>query len=901
MIRKFYILICLTIFTSTSILGQNNACDAKIRIAKENYQIGDFEKVIQNLEPCLSSTRTFSKQSYREDAFVLLASTYIAQDSISLAKELIGQLIDLNPSFQTRNDELLTFRLLVEEAKRGDLLAKVSSVSKVSENLFEAPATVILITEEEIERRGYLDLEALLHDLPGFDISRSNGILYSTIYPRGYRSSNTNRMLLLVDGVEENDLWGNIVYLSRQYPISNIESIEVIYGPASTIYGANAYAGVISINTKNPSDYVEKGSMIGVSADVGYGSWQTRYLDGTIAMNLPRHNASVSFTARLYQSNEEDFSDEYWQDFGEHSLSDPFTPLGENSTWEDLYRFRMEISDNASANTFYQTYANNGNAGYFDLNIDGNGDSSITLSNSGINQVLALENELMGNTTYSDKTNAGAFAVKIKVGNLKLGWQYWSKEEGVGVWFNDVRQGGTNEGQYWSPYSNFFYARYDKRLNNNTNFTSFTRYKIHGYLESNVLVGLKGYTNGSLGLANLLDDTEPSWAPFALTTRSNQMRHETRLIYNPNENFSLVSGFELRYSAIQDNYASNSTDGTSNAQDHYFFGDIGIYAQARYQIKEVTFTGGLRYDNNSLLDTVGYGNNGSGYGSQFNPRLAVVYHPGEYVFKAIFATAFKDATNFDRYSTVSGQRDLANPSLTPERVFNYEVSARRFLDQQRRSSIEVLGYFADYTSVIATKTVDYNNGQTTQFQNSGIRQVFGIQGWVDYRHVTDFGDFYFYGNYTFTNPQDLAKDGDILTDSYGDTLTSNGQAVSQIRVGDISRHQVNLGVNYQPRDAWNINLRGNFVGKRPTGDGTTVTGNPDNFPAFMVFNSAVSYKLKDYGLTIQAIANNVLNTHYYSPGLRDADGFRFSSSLPQNRLNIHLRVRWDMSFLSTRR
>ena len=64
-----------------------------------------------------------------------------------------------------------------------------------------------------------------------------------------------------------------------------------------------------------------------------------------------------------------------------------------------------------------------------------------------------------------------------------LGWQYWAKEEGVGVWFNDVRQGGTNEGQFWSPYSNFFYAKFNTRLSNELNFTSFTRYKVHGYLE----------------------------------------------------------------------------------------------------------------------------------------------------------------------------------------------------------------------------------------------------------------------------------------------------------------------------------------------------------------------------------------------------------------------------------
>ena len=881
----------LRLLFSNSLQAQ---CDKNAIIqAEEDYLGGHFEKVVTALSVCAFSDVKNKSTQTQVAALAILAETFVALDSVNKAQLSTSRLIQLNYNFQASPNASFYFRELIKKEKKLFKNSLVSSASKIIEKPEEAPASIIVITEEEIKRRGYIDLEMLLHDLPGFDISQSNGITYSSIYQRGCRSNNTNRILLLVDGVEDNDLWGNIMYLSRQYAMSNIKSVEVIYGPASTMYGANAYTGVISINTKSPSDYIKGDNKIGVSADVGYGAWQTKYLDATIAMDFPRQNTSIALTTRLYQSNEADFSGEYWQDFNTHSLNDPFTPLGEGKNWEDLYRSRMEISDNTEANAFYQNYSNHTNAGYFNLNVQ-NGDSSITLTNAGLNQVVELENELMSKTSYSDKTNAGAFTIKVNIGNLKLGWQYWYKEEGVGVWFNDVRQAGTNEGQYWSPYSNFFYARYDKQLNNHTNFTSFTRYKLHGYLASNALVNLEGYTDGHLGLSHLLDDTQPSWSLSGLTTRSNQMRHENRLSYHPNDNFSMVSGLELRYSAIQDNYAFNSTDGSANTQNHYFFGDGGLYTQIRYQIKDITFTGGLRYDYNSLLDTTGYGNNASGYGNQFNPRLAIVYHPGKYVFKAIFATAFKDATNFDRYSTVIDQRDLANPALNPERVFNYEISARRFLDKNRRSSIEVLGYFADYTSVIVAKKVNYNTSITTQFQNSGFRQVFGIQGWVNYHHLSPIGKFYFYANYTFTNPQDLAKNGNVLTDSYGDTLIANGQTVDQIRVGDIAKHQVNFGVNYQPTDAWNINLRGNFVGNRPTGEGTTITANQDDFPAYVVFNSAVSYTFKKYGLTIQGVVNNVLNENYYSPGLRVADNYHFSSSLPQKRRNIHLRIRLNI-------
>ena len=96
---------------------------------------------------------------------------------------------------------LLTLRFLrlLAEVRSETATVEVSSVSKTRESLREAPATAIVVTAEEIERRGYHDLEALLDDLPGFDVSRTNGWTYSNVYLRGYRSDETNRMLVLID------------------------------------------------------------------------------------------------------------------------------------------------------------------------------------------------------------------------------------------------------------------------------------------------------------------------------------------------------------------------------------------------------------------------------------------------------------------------------------------------------------------------------------------------------------------------------------------------------------------------------------------------------------------------------------------------------------------------------
>lgn len=69
------------------------------------------------------------------------------------------------------------------------------------------PATVEVITAEEIENRGYANLEELLHDLPGFDFNRAYGREWSTIFMRGYRSDTSSRFVFMIDGIVENDLW----------------------------------------------------------------------------------------------------------------------------------------------------------------------------------------------------------------------------------------------------------------------------------------------------------------------------------------------------------------------------------------------------------------------------------------------------------------------------------------------------------------------------------------------------------------------------------------------------------------------------------------------------------------------------------------------------------------------
>ena len=113
----------------------------------------------------------------------------------------------------------------------------VVTASRTKENLQNAPASVIVITEEDIRNRGYASIDEILYDLPGFDLSFSNGIPYIMGYQRGYRTPFMSRTLFMIDSKVQNDMYTQEAELSRQIPMSNIKRIEVLYGPASAAYG----------------------------------------------------------------------------------------------------------------------------------------------------------------------------------------------------------------------------------------------------------------------------------------------------------------------------------------------------------------------------------------------------------------------------------------------------------------------------------------------------------------------------------------------------------------------------------------------------------------------------------------------------------------------------------------
>lgn len=149
--------------------------------------------------------------------------------------------------------------------KLGEIV--VTSASKKAQRVIDAPATVRVITDEQIRERGYLTLEQALADLPGIQF-RNPMSLNSYVFIRGVPNQN-NLALVLVDGLEINEMNSGGFYGGGQYNLSNVKRIEVVYGPASALYGTNAMSGVINIVTRDPEDPP------GLQVNGAYGGFRT--------------------------------------------------------------------------------------------------------------------------------------------------------------------------------------------------------------------------------------------------------------------------------------------------------------------------------------------------------------------------------------------------------------------------------------------------------------------------------------------------------------------------------------------------------------------------------------------------------------------------------------------------
>ncbi len=832
-----------TLFVYLTLIAFGQKVDIIGQITSENYEPIAGVKVQVNGTPLFKITDTNGRYAIEvntTDSISFVANGFTTH-TVSVATLVVNkaenEIIVYNTTLFPIAD---VFNFSLEQL----LNTEVVSVSKKSEKLSETPQSVIVITRDDIASRGYTDIEQIFHDLPGFDISRGYGTEYSQIYQRGYRSNNTDRTLFLIDGVEENDLWSGSAWIGRQFPLNNIEKIEVIYGPATTVYGPNAFVGVVNVVTKGVSGIIKPNNSIGVNTNTGYGTWNTLFTDLTLAARYK--SLSLSVSGRWYQSDEMDLSK--YPDW-DYSLL-PYTV--------DYYKQLLGTASDEVAT------------------------AALYLDKQGYESSPSLQGV---KPRYSNKTENYYLYGKFSIQNFTLGIETFKRKEGYGAWYTDMYELGTDHGGNWTPKNLFLYAKYREALTSNLTVTSFSTFRQHGIDGESKELYYNGYLNGELKLDDLTDEfgallpegdrIVPYWWVGYYQTYSYQLRSEFKVEYDITSKLNLVLGAEYRHSHIQGQYLVSEQPipeetGTPQVQpggNHFYSNDFGAFAQVNYQpLKHLFIIAGGRVDNNRIRKT-------GGYGTVLNPKLALVYSPSKIVMKAIYSEAFKDADFWTKYGTTPG-RLLNNPGLLPEKVKNIDLSIGWQFSS--KAYIDLVGYRAMYDGVVGTADVTYtdSNGNienTTQHQAIGSLSIMGLQSNFNFR-VASYSAFF---NYTFTQP-------------YNTTESEN------IRIGDIASHRINFGTAVNIRRKTNLSLRCNWVGERKTGVNTTISSNPySKIDPYFVVNGAVSHQIWN-GISAQISIFNIFNTEYFHPGVRSANGTYYAARLPQYERQFVFSLRADL-------
>ena len=130
----------------------------------------------------------------------------------------------------------------------------VSIASRYEQPISEAPSDVYVITDEDIRQSGAPDLPTVLRRVPGIEVMQTTGAEFN-VSARGDNQLLANKMLVMVDGRSIFvDAHGQVYWKAIPVTLPEIKRIEVLKGPASAVYGFNAFDGVINIITKSPEE-----------------------------------------------------------------------------------------------------------------------------------------------------------------------------------------------------------------------------------------------------------------------------------------------------------------------------------------------------------------------------------------------------------------------------------------------------------------------------------------------------------------------------------------------------------------------------------------------------------------------------------------------------------------------
>jgi len=690
----------------------------------------------------------------------------------------------------------------------------VVSATGVEESLFEAPAAMLVLTAKEIQQRGYSNLVQILEDLPGFDVKSYLGNVRATSYQRGYRTPFTQRTLFMINGRVENDLWSHNAHFSTQYPLAAIKQIEVLYGPASAMYGPNAFLGVINVITQDPTQVTESF----LTTSMQSGSFGTRSVD--FAAGGRTGELSFVLSAKVHRSDEPGINDysAQWGFMG--------SPWQDNqAVWGELLAKYQQADGSVPYRNPSETWGLTGEVAFGAFKAG----TVLWQIQEGYGPYYAHDRvqpedlwSKAGRSLYvQHRGNLGSSGIVV---GSEL--QYRSSRL-FGDWAEaepDWNRSATAPHASYISFSQWNTFSDSWRLSQNYDWQYDSQLRWQAGLEYERKTQTKAfdicrYWKGAFCSTD--DLLEAAWPqdPWG-------KRYGSGIFHSTDPNFRYFPG------PASDVPDENTVDTT----------DQGGFVQLNWEQDAWRALAGVRYDYNSL------------YGQTVNPRVTVSYHlNSRTVMKALYGTAFQEPAPSQLWGGWAGRR--ANPDLKPEKAQNLELIV---MHQQGSWLHDLSLYQGRYRNVIKEEA-----------ENAGERTVTGLEyrGRFSWQNPlgADLPAISHYLYYSWT--QSISS---IMYDH------SRAAWLPQSSVlGDIAPHKLNVGLDWPLGNRWHLHLRSNYVSRMQVYSRNPLRQQDYQTSSYWHSHLNLLYKVDDFDVALRVM--NVFNSGFFYTGGEQANsGIDFS-------------------------
>lgn len=207
-----------------------------------------------------------------------------------------------------------------------------STAAKYDQELANTPASITVITSEEIERYGWKTLDQVLQSVPGFYLTNDRNYTYLGVRGIGRPTDYNSRIMIMVDGHVQNEpvFGGAPAGADLAIDLASVEKIEIIHGPGSALYGSHAMHAVINVITRSADD------MDGISVSAHAGS-------------LRNEGAALRF-GKTFDNGLQITASGLWETtnganlyFPEYDTPETGSGVARSRDYEDRYGFRLGL------------------------------------------------------------------------------------------------------------------------------------------------------------------------------------------------------------------------------------------------------------------------------------------------------------------------------------------------------------------------------------------------------------------------------------------------------------------------------------------------------------------------------------------------------------------------------